>query len=84
MEFEHIEQAPVELGINIGAGYYVLDNLSIGFRWYMGFNEVFPDVKYYYDEDFKPGKDDSSSWSTLNLKGAHTMMYKIGITYWFI
>ena len=50
----------------------------------MGFNEVFPDVKYYYDEDFKPGKDDSSSWSTLNLKGAHTMMYKIGITYWFI
>ena len=84
MEFEHIEQAPVELGINIGAGYYVLDNLSIGFRWYMGFNEVFPDVKYYYDEDFKPGKDDNSSWSTLNLKGAHTMMYKIGITYWFI
>ena len=84
MEFEHIEQAPVELGINIGAGYYVLDNLSIGFRWYMGFNEVFPDVKYYYDEDFKLGKDDSSSWSTLNLKGAHTMMYKIGITYWFI
>ena len=62
MEFEHIEQAPVD----------------------MGFNEVFPDVKYYYDEDFKPGKDDNSSWSTLNLKGAHTMMYKIGITYWFI
>ena len=40
--FENIEQTPVEFGINIGLGYNVLDNLSVGFRWYMGFNEVFP------------------------------------------
>lgn len=85
--FENIEQAPVEFGLNIGAGYYVLDNLSVGVRWYMGFNELFPDVKYL-DE---LGKDDydgqnvkkSVKCSFSNLKGAHTMMFKFGVTYWF-
>ncbi len=81
---ENIEQAPVEFGLNIGIGYFVAKRFSIGFRWYMGFNEVFPDVKYYFDEKFNPSKDRSSKWSLINLKGAHTMMFKFGINYWFI
>jgi hypothetical protein len=81
---EKIEQTPVEFGINIGAGYFFNDNLSVDFRWYMGFNEVFPDVKYYFDDDFVPSDRDRYNWSLINLKGAHTMMFKLGITYWFI
>ena len=87
-EFENIEQATAEFGLNFGAGYSIIKNLSIGFRWYMGFNEVFPDVKYY-DElkktDYDGSKVKSSvKWSTVNLKGAQTMMYKFGVTYWFM
>jgi hypothetical protein len=94
-QFENIEQTPVEFGLNIGGGYYILDNLSIGFRWYMGFNEVFPDVKLYNnttedditqdDIDPKTRKPKSGiKYSTTNLKGAHTMMFKLGVTYWFL
>jgi hypothetical protein len=83
-EFEKITQSTAEFGLNFGLGYYVLENLSVSFRWYMGFTEVFPDVKYYFDDNFKPGKDQNGSWSTINLKGAHTMMFKFGATYWFI
>ena len=86
--FENIEQSTVELGINIGLGYHILDNLTVGFRWYMGFNEVFPDVKYLDDlgpEDYEGSKIKSSvKCSFSNLKGAHTMMFKLGLTYWFI
>ena len=86
--FENIEQTPVEFGINIGLGYNVLDNLSVGFRWYMGFNEVFPDVKYLDElgpEDYDGSKiKHGVKCSISNLKGAHTMMFKLGITYWFI
>lgn len=86
--FENIEQSAVELGINIGLGYHILDNLAIGFRWYMGFNEVFPDVKYFDElnaDDFEGSKPKRSvKCSFSNLKGAHTMMFKFGVTYWFI
>ena len=89
--FENIEQSTVEFGLNIGLGYHVLNNLTVGFRWYMGFNEVFPDVKYYFDDitpddyDPKTNKIKSSvKTSVSNLKGAHTMMFKFGVTYWFI
>lgn len=90
--FENIEQAPVELGINIGVGYNILENLSVSFRWYMGFNEVFPDVKYLdeltqddYDNSNGNSKIKSSvKCSVSNLKGAHSMMFKLGLTYWFI
>ena len=87
--FDKIEQSPVEFGLNIGAGYNILDNLSVGFRWYMGFNEVFPDVKYKYDIDPKDYDKESGEvkgnikWSTIHLNGAHTMMFKFGVTYWF-
>ena len=85
--FENIEASPVELGINIGGGYYILDNLSVGVRWYMGFNEVFPDVKYFDElnaDDFEGSKPKRSvKCSFSNLKGAHTMMFKFGVTYWF-
>lgn len=87
--FENIEQTPVEFGLNIGAGYNILDNLSVGFRWYMGFNEVFPDVKYKYDidpKDYDKGSGEvkgNIKWSTIHLNGAHTMMFKFGVTYWF-
>ena len=89
--FENIEQSTVEFGINIGLGYRILDNLTVGFRWYMGFNEVFPDVKYYF-EDITPDDYDSKTHkikssvktSVSNLKGAHSMMFKLGLTYWFI
>ena len=87
-EFENIEQATAEFGLNFGAGYSIIKNLSIGFRWYMGFNEVFPDVKYegdLTDKDYDGSKIKSSvKWSTVNLKGAQTMMYKFGVTYWFM
>ena len=84
--FENIEQASAEFGLNFGAGYYVLDNLSLNFRWYMGFTEIFPDVKYEGEmNSIKEEKSKSNShWSTINLKGAHTMMFKFGVTYWFI
>ena len=85
-EFENIDQSAAEFGINFGAGYYVMENLSLNFRWYMGFTEVFPDVKY--DGDMNSIKDEKSKstvkWATINLKGAHTMMFKFGVTYWFI
>ena len=89
--FENIEQSTVEFGINIGLGYRILDNLTVGFRWYMGFNEVFPDVKYYF-EDITPDDYDSKTHkikssvktSVSNLKGAHSIMFKLGLTYWFI
>ena len=84
--FEKIEQASAEFGLNFGAGYYILDNLSLNFRWYMGFTEIFPDVKY--EGDINSIKDEKNKkntyWSTINLKGAHTMMFKFGVTYWFI
>ena len=87
-EFENIEQATAEFGLNFGIGYNVIKNLSIGFRWYMGFNEVFPDVKYegdLTDKDYNGNKKKSSlKWSVVNLKGAQTMMYKFGVTYWFM
>lgn len=87
-EFENIQQASAEFGINFGAGYYILDNLSFNFRWYTGFTEVFPDVKYFDDltaKDYDGSKVKSSvKWSTVNLKGAHTMMFKFGFTYWFL
>ena len=89
--FENIEQSTVEFGINIGLGYHILDNLTVGFRWYMGFNEVFPDVKYYFEDitaddyDSETHKIKSSvKTSVSNLKGAHSMMFKLGLTYWFI
>jgi len=86
--FENIEQSAVELGINIGLGYYIMENLSVGFRWYMGFNEVFPDVKYLDEltaNDYEGSKiKHGVKCSFSNLKGAHTMMFKLGVTYWFI
>lgn len=88
--FENIEQSTIEFGINIGLGYHILNNLTLGFRWYMGFNEVFPDVKFYDeltadDFDTKTHKIKSGiKCSVSNLKGAHTMMFKLGLTYWFI
>lgn len=85
-DFERIEQATAEFGLNVGVGYFVIDNLSLNFRWYMGLTEVFPDVKY--EGDMNSIKEEKSknnvSWATINLKGAHTMMFKFGVTYWFI
>lgn len=84
--FERIEQSAAEFGLNVGVGYYVLDNLSLNFRWYIGLTEVFPDVKY--EGDMNSIKEEKSkgnvSWATINLKGAHTMMFKFGVTYWFL
>ena len=86
--FENIEQTPIEFGINIGLGYYIIENLAVSFRWYMGFNEVFPDTKYYDDleaSDFEGSKVKSGVKCSFSiLKGAHTMLFKLGLTYWFI
>ena len=88
--FNNVEQSVAEFGLNVGAGYFILDNLSVSFRWYMGFNELFPDVKTY-EEVFEPESLDENGnikkgikYSQINLKGAHTMMFKFGVTYWFI
>ena len=81
---EKIKQAPVEFGLNIGVGYFVTPHFSLGFRWYMGFNEVFPDTKYYFDDDFNIKEDINGNWALINLKGAQTMMFKFSATYWFI
>ena len=85
-DFERIEQSAAEFGLNVGVGYYVLNNLSLNFRWYLGLTEVFPDVKYEGDmNSIKEEKSkDNVSWATINLKGAHTMMFKFGVTYWFL
>ena len=89
--FNNVEQSVAEFGLNIGAGYFILDNLSVSFRWYMGFNEIFPDVKLYddiqYDLDYVDEKSHPQKgvkYSQIILKGAHTMMFKFGVTYWFI
>lgn len=88
-EFGNIEQSVAEFGLNVGAGYFILDNLSLSFRWYMGFNEIFPDVKYEGDVENWNSLDGnkikkSIKRSDIHLKGAHTMMFKFGVTYWFI
>lgn len=84
--FERIEQSAAEFGLNVGVGYYVMNNLSLNFRWYLGLTEVFPDVKY--EGEMNSIKEEKSknnvSWATINLKGAHTMMFKFGVTYWFL
>ena len=88
--FNNVEQSVAEFGLNVGAGYFILDNLSVSFRWYMGFNEIFPDVKTY-EEAYTPENLDENNeikkgikYSQINLKGAHTMMFKFGDTYWII
>ena len=88
--FNNVEQSVAEFGLNVGAGYFILDNLSVSFRWYMGFNELFPDVKTYEEVFEAESLDENGNikkgikYSQINLKGAHTMMFKFGVTYWFI
>ena len=88
--FNNVEQSVAEFGLNVGAGYFILDNLSLSFRWYMGFNEIFPDVKTFEEVFEEKSLDEngdikkSIKYSQINLKGAHTMMFKFGVTYWFI
>ena len=88
--FNNVEQSVAEFGLNVGAGYFILDNLSVSFRWYMGFNEIFPDVKTYEEVFEAESLDENGNikkgikYSQINLKGAHTMMFKFGVTYWFI
>ena len=88
--FNNVEQSVAEFGLNVGAGYFILDNLSVSFRWYMGFNEIFPDVKTFEEVFDQESLDENGNikkgikYSQINLKGAHTMMFKFGVTYWFI
>ncbi|MBR2091962.1 MAG: PorT family protein [Fibrobacter sp.] len=88
--FNNVEQSVAEFGLNVGAGYFILDNLSVSFRWYMGFNEIFPDIKTYEEVFEAESLDENGNikkgikYSQINLKGAHTMMFKFGVTYWFI
>lgn len=80
---ENIEQSNVEFGLNFGLGYNLFERLSIDFRWYLGLTELYPEVKYIGD----PEEDidfDNDKWSLMNLSGAHTMKFKLGINFWII
>ena len=65
---EEIDQSVFGLGMTLGVGAYVIDRLSVDFRLYMGFLELYPDA------------DDR----LMDLSGARLMTMNFGVGYWFL
>ena len=65
---EEIDQSVFGLGVTLGVGAYVIDRLSVDFRLYMGFLELYPDA------------DDR----LMDLSGARLMTMNFGVGYWFL
>jgi len=63
---ENIDQATFNLGVMIGGGYYVIKNLSVDVRIYMGVLELYPDAESLL----------------IDLDGARLMSFKLGVNYW--
>ena len=71
----NVDQAVFGLGVVAGAGYYVMDKLSLDLRVYMGVTELYPD----FDPDNSGG-----SKANVDLKGAKLLSFKLGANYWIL
>ena len=63
-----VDQAAFGFGVVAGAGYYVVDKLSLDLRVYMGLTELYPDSKSVL----------------VDLSGAKLLGFKIGANYWIL
>ena len=63
---DKVEQAKFGIGAAAGAGYYVIENLSVDMRIYLGLNELYPDSKGTF----------------IDITGARDLSFKLGINYW--
>lgn len=63
---ETIEQAAFNFGVMIGGGYYVIKNLSVDLRAYMGVLELYPDAESLL----------------IDISGARLLTLKLGVNYW--
>ena len=82
-EFEEkLEQTTLTFGIAAGAGYNIIEGLNVDFRFFMGLNELFPDVAFAGDlTSLNEAKD---GYSMINMAGAKMMKFRLGLSYWFI
>lgn len=65
---KNVDQAVFGFGIVAGAGYYVVDKLSLDLRIYMGLTELYPDCES----------------NLVDLSGARSLSFKIGANYWIL
>ena len=63
---EKVEQATLSFGIAAGAGYYVMEKLSVDLRIALGLSELYPDSKGRF----------------VDLGGAKDISFKLGANYW--
>jgi opacity protein-like surface antigen len=61
-----VDQAAFGFGVVAGAGYYVIDKLSLDLRVYMGLTELYPDCES----------------NLVDLSGAKLLSFKFGANYW--
>ena len=61
-----VDQAAFGFGVVAGAGFYVVDKLSLDLRVYMGLTELYPD----------------SESILVDLSGAKLLSFKFGANYW--
>lgn len=61
-----VDQAAFGFGVIAGAGYYVVDKLSLDLRIYMGLTELYPDCES----------------NLVDLSGAKLLSFKFGANYW--
>lgn len=63
-----VDQAVFGFGVVAGAGYYVVDKLSLDLRVYMGLTELYPDCES----------------NLVDLSGAKLLSFKLGANYWIL
>lgn len=63
---KNVDQAAFGFGVVAGAGFYVVDKLSLDLRVYMGLTELYPD----------------SESILVDLSGAKLLSFKFGANYW--
>lgn len=79
---EDFDQSTFEFGVAAGFGIKIVDKLFFDFRIYMGLTEIFPDVDYFFDEDFDIFN--SKNWSEIDFTDAKLAKVKVGLSYWFL
>lgn len=65
---EDIDQSVFNLGVVLGIGANIIDRLSVDFRLFMGFMELYPDANS----------------ELIDLSGARLMTMNLGVGYWFL
>lgn len=81
-EMDDFEQGAFSFGIVAGGGVFVMDQVSIDLRFYMGMSELFPDADYI-GGGFS-NMDEIKHPSSIDMAGAKMMSIKLGVNIWFI